>query len=80
MDITVTVPNAKADNIVAALAASDPSFTAPTGTSTEIRAALATYYADRWKNEIRATLRQKRRTDAIQAAVAADQALPDPLA
>lgn len=81
MDITVTIPNGKVDNIVSALSASPPpGFTQPTGTATEIRNALAAFYADKWKSEVRDILKQHRRQQAIQAAVAADQALPDPLA
>lgn len=81
MDITVTIPNAKVDNIVAALADSPDPITIPAGTDAAgTRSALAAYYSTRWKDEIRQTLRQHRRQEAIQAAVAADQALPDPLA
>lgn len=83
MDITVTLPNAKAGNIVAALAASPhPGWTPPAqgATAQQVKDALAAYYGDKWKDEVRDLLRQARRQAAIQAAVAADQALPDPLA
>lgn len=83
MDITVTIPNGKADNIVTALnAVPSTGWTPPAqgSTAAQVRDHLAVYYADRWKAEIREALKQHRRGQAIQAAVAADQALPDPLA
>ena len=83
MDITVSVPNGKVDNIVAALGASpNPDWTPPAegATAQQAKEALAAYYGDKWKDEVRALLRQHRRQQSIQAAVAADQALPDPLA
>lgn len=49
MDITVTIPNTKTDNVIAALDATVPTFTPPTGTVTEIRNAVAAFYADKWK-------------------------------
>lgn len=83
MDITVTIPNGKVDNIVAALSASpNPGWTPPAqgATAAQIRDAVAAYYGPQWKDEVRALLKQHRRQTAIQAAVTADQALPDPLA
>lgn len=82
MDITVTVPNGKVDNIVTALQARpDVKLDIPSGAdAAAIRAAVTAFYSDRWKNEIRTTLRQHRRQVAVDATVAADNALPDPLA
>ena len=82
MDITVTIPNGKVDNIVAALndgPAAD--LVIPEGaTAAAIRDIVAAHYSEKWKDEVRSTLRQHRRQRAVQAAVEADTALPDPLA
>lgn len=83
MDITVTIPNGKADNIVTALNAVPASAWTPPAqgaTATQIRDAIAAYYAAKWKDEVRDLLKRHRRQQSIQATVAADQALPDPLA
>ena len=83
MDVTVSLPNGKVDLIVAALAASpNPGWTPPAqgATAQQVKDALAAYYGTKWKDEVRDLLRQHRRQSAIQAAVEADQALPDPLA
>lgn len=83
MDITVTIPNGKVDNITAALSASpNPNWEPPPegATAQQVKDALAAYYGTKWKGEVRDLLRQARRQAAIQATVAADQALPDPLA
>lgn len=80
MDITVTIPNAKAANIIAALDARDPAYEPPTGTATQIRDALAAHFSAKWKDEVRVLLKDHRRNQAIQAVVAADEALSDPLA
>lgn len=83
MDITVTIPNGKVDNIVAALSAQPPpGWTPPPqgATATQVRDHLAAYYSAHWKDNVRALLRNHRRSQTIAAAVEADKALPDPLA
>lgn len=83
MDITISIPNAKVPLVVAALNDSpNPSWEPPAedATATQIGNAVKAFYVDKWTDDLRATVVQHRRTQAIQAAVAADQALPDPLA
>ena len=83
MDITVSVPNNRVALVVEALNASpNPGWEPPAegATATDIGNAVKAFYVDKWKDEVRATLRQARRQEAIQAAVEADAALPDPLA
>lgn len=82
MDINVTIPNGKADNVVTALNASPVTGWTPPAqgaTATQVRDAIAAYYSAKWKDEVRDLLKQHRRQQSIQATVAADQALPDPL-
>lgn len=83
MDITVTIPNAKVALVVAALNDSpNPGWKPPAegATATQIGNAVKAHYQNKWTDELRATVKQHRRQEAIQAAVAADAALPDPLA
>lgn len=83
MDITVTIPNGKVDNIVTAIEARPDvgDLDIPEDAdAAAIRAAVAAFYAAKWKDEVRTLLRQHRRQVAINAIVDADQALPDPLA
>lgn len=81
MDITVSIPNGKTDDIVQAMA-TQPGWTPPPqgSTAAQTRDHIAAYFGNRWKDEIRSTLKRHRRQQSVRAAVTADQALPDPLA